>query len=81
MVYAETKEKYDELYQDLLSDSTAKKYPKFVRHLERQYFTRSEKFTKYFRMDNNLRGVNTSTITEASFSVFKDVTLNRNKYL
>ena len=37
MVYAETKEKYDEFYQDLLSDATAKKYPKFVRHLERQY--------------------------------------------
>ena len=67
MVYAETKEKYDELYQDLLSDSTAKKYPKFVCHLERQYFTRSEKFTKYFRMENNLplHGVNTSNITEA----------------
>ena len=81
MVYAETKEKYDELYQDLLSDSTAKKYPKFVQHLEQQYFTRSEKFTKYFRMDNNLplHGVNTSNITEASFRVFRDVTLNRTK--
>ena len=58
-----------------------KKYLKFVRHLERQYFTRSEKFTKYFRMDNNLplHGVNTSNITEASFRVFRDVTLNRTK--
>lgn len=81
LCYSDTKEKYDEAYNELVNDAVIKKYSNYLTHLQRLYFHREQKWTKYHRLQNvlPLHGANTSNFCEASFRIFKDVTMNRVK--
>ena len=81
MVYAKTKEEFDEAFKNLQDDEMTEKYPQFYTHISNAYMQRVQKWALFSRIELQLPtgGNNTSNFVEASFRVLKDFIFNRQK--
>lgn len=81
VLYAKTSDAYEEIKVELLSDNICLKYPKFIQHLGKAYFSRKEKWAISVRNEEKLptHSTNTSNFIEASFRLTKDGQFNRTK--
>ena len=81
MLYARTKSDFDEAKQKFETDPLVLKYPQYVDHIEKAYFSRIEKWALYHRMELQLptADVNTNNFVERSFRILKDMVFMRLK--
>ena len=81
LVYAKTEEQFDQEMESLLQNETCNKYQNYIRHLERSYFSRKEKWSLYYRYSEELptHNCHTNNYVEISFRILKDNQMNRTK--
>ena len=80
-VYTKSDNEYETAKEKLLEDQNIQKYPQYIRHLNKNYFNRPEKWSLSVRYRDQLPtlGVNTSNIVERAFGVTKDCQFGRVK--
>ena len=80
-VYTKSDQEYETAKEELLEDQNIQKYPRYIQHLNRNYFNRPEKWSLSVRYRDQLptHGVNTSNIVERAFGVTKDCQFGRVK--
>ena len=80
LVYAETKDDFDEKKNDIESED---KYPSWLHHLESAYFEREEAWAMFYRKEQNLPTHNTHTnnYIETSFFGYKRAPISAAKVL
>jgi hypothetical protein len=78
ILYAESEEDKDDLYESLLSDRVVLQYPNFGTYIQDVYED-CESWALCYRVNLPLRGNNTNNYCEAQFLVMKDEVLNRQK--
>ena len=76
MVFAESKEQFEDIYGKLTVDTVALAYPNFLKHVKDCY-TRQEEWSLCHRKDLKTRGNNTDNHTESLIFVFKYTILHR----
>jgi hypothetical protein len=78
MLYAESEEELDDLYDSLVSDEVVLTYPNFCKYVEAVCEDR-QSWALCYRVNLPLRGNNTNNYCEAQFLILKDEILNRQK--
>ena len=81
LVYTRTQDEFDVELENLLKDETCSKYPNYIRHLEKNYISRKEKWSLFYRYSEELptHNCNTNNYVEISFRILKDNQMNRTK--
>lgn len=77
-LYAETKERFEECYNELFNDGLCLHYEILIKYLRSLYYERKA-FALCFRTKLPVRGNHTSKFVEAQFLVLKDKILRRIK--
>ena len=80
-LHSTTEEQFDQEMESLLQNETCIKYQNYIRHLERSYFSRKEKWSLYYRYSEELptHNCHTNNYVEISFRILKDNQMNRTK--
>lgn len=78
LLYAETKQDFEDCLSELLNDDHCKRYPNLVRYLQNLYNDK-EAFALCFRTVLPVRGNHTHNFAEAQFLVLKDLILRSTK--
>ena len=78
IVYASTEQQFQQHVQELKKNSTALKYPQFLKHMESLYSSRHEWALSY-RKDIPIRGNHTNNYSEATIGILKELIFKRVK--
>ncbi len=75
LVYAKSEKQLVERFDQLLKDSTAVMYPRFIQHVN-NYWPRRHKWAICFRQDSLIRGNQTNNYAEAGIKILKEQVAN-----
>ena len=78
LVYSETRERFRELYDGIITDEVIKTYPSFVKYMQNLDGIK-ESWALCYRTHLLIRGHNTNNNAEAQFLVIRDIILQRVK--
>ena len=78
LVYARTKESIQSQYNELLNNSTARKYPPFLKHLS-EVWDKRQSWAHCFHKTLLIRGNHTNNYAEAGIRILKELVFSRVK--